>query len=294
MTLRFRVVTPVAVLLLCGGALLYAGSQDSKERPPATTTPIPTYPESESGLKSFIENMLDALRSGDQGDISSHLSNLTIPNHSAWFVNIFGPDEGHRLESKYEEMLPDLPNKMGQRFRRALDGQRTDVKISVFQKPVDPSARLARAITDAMIQPITLYSANGTSADQQSSTYLGYFVYVDSAFHYVDAEVYQALSTIPPPRIRQGSSVTAGTVIRQVAPIYPDEARAKHIQGAAVFHVIIGADGTIKEIEPVSGDPILIAAATDAVKQWKYKPTLLNGTPVEVDTIITVDFRLNR
>jgi len=291
---RFHFVISVAISILCVRALLYAGLQDANDHPPKGSAPVSAYPESESGLKSFLGDMLAVVKSGDQEAITSHLLNFTIPDHSAWFVNIFGPDEGHRLESKYAELLPNLPNRFVQRLRSAIVGQRSDVQITVFQKPVDPSARLAHAISEAMVQPISFYSANAFSSDQQSSTYLGYFVYVDGTFHYVDPEVYQALSTMPPLRVRQGSSVTAAAILRQDAPIYPAEARAERIEGDVVLHVIIDVHGAVKNIEKVSGDPLLVEAAIDAVKNWAYKPTLLNGSPVEVDTNITVHFRFNR
>jgi TonB family protein len=86
--------------------------------------------------------------------------------------------------------------------------------------------------------------------------------------------------------------VAVKSLDHKVAPIYPNEARANRIQGTVVLHVVIGTDGSIKQTEPVSGDPVLAEAATVAVRQWKYKPTLLNAKSVEVDTIVKVDFHL--
>ena len=294
MTLRLHIPTSLAVLLLCMAATLFGRLQDSMGPAAPSVRSVSTYPESETGLKSFLQDLLAASKSGDQENILSQLSNLTIPDHAVWFVKFFGPDEGRRLESRYEELLPDLPNKVSQSLQRALDQQRNDIKISVFQKPVDPSARFAHAITEAMLEPVTFYSANITGADQQSSTYLGYFVYVNGAFHYADTEVYQMLSTMPPLRIRQGAKVTAASIIRQDRPIYPEDARTNHIEGAVVLHAIIGVDGAVKELTVVSGDSTLAQAATDAVWKWRYKPTLLEGKPVVVDTTITVTFQLNR
>jgi TonB family protein len=77
-------------------------------------------------------------------------------------------------------------------------------------------------------------------------------------------------------------------------PVYPDEARMAHISGTVRFHAIIGKDGKIKQLEFVSGHPALKEAAFDAVRQWRYQPTLINGDPVEVDTTIDVTFQLNR
>jgi protein TonB len=84
------------------------------------------------------------------------------------------------------------------------------------------------------------------------------------------------------------------TIIRQDRPEYPPEARAAHIQGPVILHIIVGTDGAVKSIELVNGDAALTKAAIDAVKKWRYKPTLLNGQPVEIDTTVTVTFTFNR
>jgi protein TonB len=81
--------------------------------------------------------------------------------------------------------------------------------------------------------------------------------------------------------------------VKRVAPVYPEDARMARISGTVRLHVIIARDGTIKQLEVMSGHPMLQQAALDAVSQWQYQKTLLNGEPVEVDTTIDVIFALN-
>ncbi len=95
-----------------------------------------------------------------------------------------------------------------------------------------------------------------------------------------------------PSRIKQGGNVTAASILTQTRPVYPALARQARIQGSVVLHAIIDKDGKVAQLEVVSGHPLLVQAALDAVKQWRYKPTLLNGDPVEVDTTITVTFTM--
>ena len=97
-----------------------------------------------------------------------------------------------------------------------------------------------------------------------------------------------------PQRIRVGGNVQAAMIIRQPRPLYPPLAKSARIQGTVRFNAIIGEDGTIKNLTLVSGHPLLVAAAQDAVKQWVYRPTLLNGEPVEVVTQIDVIFTLTQ
>jgi periplasmic protein TonB len=93
-------------------------------------------------------------------------------------------------------------------------------------------------------------------------------------------------------RVRVSQGVTAGLVIHKVQPNYPPLARTARVQGSVVLAAVIGKDGTIQNLHVISGHPLLTQAALDAVKQWRYKPYILNGDPVEVDTQVTVNFTL--
>jgi periplasmic protein TonB len=86
--------------------------------------------------------------------------------------------------------------------------------------------------------------------------------------------------------------VMEAALINQVQPSYPTPARMMRLSGEVVLHAIIGKDGSVRELQPLGGNPILVQAALAAVRQWRYRPTLLNGEPVEVDTTITVKFVL--
>ena len=84
-----------------------------------------------------------------------------------------------------------------------------------------------------------------------------------------------------------------GNLIRRVQPLYPTPAKLAHIQGSVVLRAIISKDGTIENLAVISGHPMLVKAAMDAVSQWRYRPYLLNGDPFEVETQVTVNFVLN-
>lgn len=95
-----------------------------------------------------------------------------------------------------------------------------------------------------------------------------------------------------PKRIRTSGGVQAAKISQMIQPIYPPIAKTAHIQGTVVLHAIIAKDGTVQELQYISGPPLLMRAAMDAVRQWRYQPTLLSGDPVEVDTTISVIFTL--
>jgi len=96
-----------------------------------------------------------------------------------------------------------------------------------------------------------------------------------------------------PQRIRVSSGVQSGLLIRKVNPTYPPLARQARIQGVVILQAQISKDGNIENLQLISGHPMLAPAAIDAVKQWKYKPYLLNGEPVEVETQVQVNFTLS-
>jgi protein TonB len=96
----------------------------------------------------------------------------------------------------------------------------------------------------------------------------------------------------PPERVRVGGAVQQANLIAQPKPVYPPLARQARIQGTVKLEAVISKDGTIENLTVVSGHPLLIQAALDAVKQWRYKPTMLNGVPVEVVTTVDVNFTL--
>jgi protein TonB len=95
-----------------------------------------------------------------------------------------------------------------------------------------------------------------------------------------------------PTRIRVSSGVQSGLLVRKVQPNYPPLARQARIQGTVVLQAQISKDGSIINLQLISGHPMLAPAAIEAVKQWRYKPYLLNGEPVEVETQVQVNFTL--
>ena len=100
------------------------------------------------------------------------------------------------------------------------------------------------------------------------------------------------LPTVSVDRVRVSSGVASGNLINKVQPTYPPIARTNRIAGQVVLHALISKSGNIENLQVVSGHPMLTQSAIEAVRQWKYKPYLLNGEPVEVETTIQVNFNL--
>lgn len=119
---------------------------------------------------------------------------------------------------------------------------------------------------------------------------------------------WQVLTPTPPPPPRHdpkpverpsdpvpiGGRVMMAKLTHQVTPVYPPLARQARVEGTVQLQAFIGRDGRIRDLQVTSGHPLLIQAAVDAVRQWVYRPTTLNGSPVEVLTTVDVNFTLKR
>jgi len=99
---------------------------------------------------------------------------------------------------------------------------------------------------------------------------------------------------VAPTKVRVSSGVAQGLLVHQVKPAYPTLAVQARIQGTVVLQAVIAKDGTVQDLRVVSGHPLLVQAALDALRLWRYKPYLLNHQPVEIDTQINVNFTLGR
>jgi protein TonB len=99
----------------------------------------------------------------------------------------------------------------------------------------------------------------------------------------------------PAPTVRpfRTSNLLAGSLVNRVRPDYPYAAKMAHVQGEVVLAAVISKDGTIENLRAITGHPMLVRAAIEAVSRWRYRPYILNGEPVEVETQIVVNFSLS-
>ena len=105
-------------------------------------------------------------------------------------------------------------------------------------------------------------------------------------------EMQRASAVEPAGTLEVSPEAAEGSLLHRVEPDYPEEARQQQIQGAVVLDVHIGQDGSVQEVTLLSGPALLAQAATRAVKQWRFKPRRVSGRPAEMQTRITLNFRL--
>jgi TonB family protein len=157
------------------------------------------------------------------------------------------------------------------------------------------------------VRPEPLYDVRFRTNSTDTVSIVSYFAYLDGGFRYIgrlraDQPIHVKANPVPQssqpgndelPRIRVGGNVATANLIHQVTPVYPDKAKRARVEGTVSIHAVITKDGGVRDAQIIQGRCLLAEPALDAVKKWRYKPTLLEGKPVEVDTTIQVVFQLH-
>jgi TonB family protein len=136
-----------------------------------------------------------------------------------------------------------------------------------------------------------LHSARDQLAAVNMDEYFASYRLIAAFLAFLDSRLDTA-ARVPPQRVRISEGVSKSLLVDKVIPLYPEGAKLGRIQGEVILRVLIGTDGKVKDVKVLSGHPWLVSAARDVVPRWRYRPYLLNGQPVEVETQVTVSFTL--
>jgi len=264
------------------------------------TAPAPAQPmnssESPEALRDQLEKILHLAKKGKRGELEAAVDQLEIPEAADWFQQTFGLELGPKMAAVYQADWDGFRDSISLHFRSDAERGSAHVKTSELSGSSNAfNSKQSAGILAAMKPPGSLYQACDEWKAEYCEPLPGVYIYVRGAFRVLNWQTLFLLPNVRPLRIRIGGNVAQTQLVSKAPPIYPPEAREKGITGTVRLHVIIGADGAIKTEEvanPTEIDPLLAQSALDAVKQWRYKPTLLNGDPVEVDTTVLVTFEL--
>jgi protein TonB len=190
-----------------------------------------------------------------------------------------------RMHSTVEPILP-APRAAASAIRRITNHpNHTAITALIVMKP---NTRQTKLVTAQNLEPPVdvnrLAIGEGTSNRGSENPILNSIANSVSNFALAPTTTRQA------PRV---SRMMEGDLIQRVQPLYPPLAKQAHIQGRVILRAVISRNGMIENLEVLSGHPMLVQAAIDAVKQWRYRPYSLNGEPVEVETQVTVNFVLS-
>jgi len=151
------------------------------------------------------------------------------------------------------------------------------IQVTTNLEPLPPAPKLAQAQPEEPIVPPTLTAVAGSA----NASAVGIMNSLPSA----------KPTLTPAKRIVVSQGISQGLLLQRVNPSYPAVARQAHISGDVLLQAVIGKDGSIQHLKVLHGQPLLVQSALTAVKQWRYRPYLLNGNPVEIETQIMVQFK---
>jgi hypothetical protein len=291
----------IAIIAVLIPLVVPCASAQSAE--PASANPAPAQnataatsapdPKALEDLKKQIEEIFAALKNKKQKDRFDALVNdLRLPDERALFSAVFGNEIGEAMAKPYADAWPRFQAVLERVLETDHDEKRTDISVRVAVGR-DVPFRISQ-VAAAMKAPTVLYAVSASKHGKEDWTLPGSYVLADGHFRCIPQSVFTSIPGVKPGRIRIGGNVEQAKVAKSVPPIYPQEAKDAHVAGTVVLHAVIGIDGSVQDVSYISGPQLLLRPAADAVEQWRYQVTYLNGDPVEVDTTITVHFVLGQ
>lgn len=261
------------------------------------------YPNTVEGLQKLIADILRSAKAKDSATETALMRSLLMPEDSTWFTDEYGPGFGASLAAAYRRELPSLEQEIKGIYEANVEAGRLNPKIVGYGDPESANAPIDHFL-NCMNQVVPLYQTSflgdqpmiqmtlkqGGGGKVTAGDLDGYFVYANGGFRYIPSEILMKLPNERPVRIHLGMNVMQSKIIRMVYARYPPEAYTKRIGGKVIVRVDLDRDGKIQEAKIVDGNPILSQALLEAVKQWQFEPTRLDGDLVEVEVDVEMVF----
>jgi hypothetical protein len=259
------------------------------------TTDLPEYPDTEKGLEDLINEMLRLVSNGDKRSLAVYAKSLELSEGETWFSNVFGPSVGYQFD---EQTAPVRSNTAYEAIR-TIETMRSERLVNLeakkFTEPCNSDATADEYPILLLRQKLEpLYDIRFRNSSRQ--TIWGFFAYSDGGFRYVampeSRKLADALESRASGHVEVSPSVEAGKLIHMVPPDFSKLPSSQTLPGNIVVNAVIRKDGTVGDVSLLEGVCGASEAAIDAVKLWRYSPTVINGEPVEVHTTITVPVHL--
>jgi TonB family protein len=283
---RFVFLT-LAVYLLCSPS-----SFAQQENSIARAQSAPAYPDSANGLKKLFRDVLDARRAADSDKLDRLMQSLALPEYRQWFQSTFGQERGSRIAESYSKMSVNMDSMLRDSISRILDEKLDHVEVLRFEESCSLEVSADQyPILEARLQPIPFYAVD--FSDGKRGRTLWFFARAGDAFRYLGIIRFE-----PPPgllgpgRLEVPLEAQQAKLLHMERPIYPERARRNYLSGNVRMWAVIGEDGSVRDLNLQFGHCWLVPSAMEAVRKWRYEPTLVNGKAVSVSTIIEVHYIL--
>jgi len=278
---------------LLGVLCIQPGAQ--AQQPPTTSHSYVSseVPDTPAGLQSQVDELVRIGKTHDQTNWQIVLGTFSLPNPESWFQANFAPEHLAQLTRDYPTTRDGYLGHISWVIGQHQGAPNFHIQVAPSEMPSLPSDSGPESSLPLPLHPVGVQNFRLTPIADSGSmppSWVSSFVYADGHFRVVGGTYpfWSEPSTGP-----ITYNVPAARILHKVSPKYPKKARKERVQGVVRLHAIIGKDGTLHELSVISGPPLLTDAALQAIRQWRYEPTLLKGEPVEVDTTIDVIFTLN-
>jgi TonB family protein len=265
----------------------------------------PAYENSEAGLKHLMQDALAAGKADDQAKLLEIANSMALPSPQDWFVKVFGPDWGQVYAQLYAKGTDHAATELAGIFLGLAKEKYSIFEVRQFKNSCDFSADqdeypllAARVVSEPL--SLVRFSQGGLERT------LRFLAYVDGNFRFLGlmnvppdmypntVKVMDLNSDAPPPKpiLTVDANIQMAKILNRMAPVYPGVARENRIGGKVILHTVIKTDGTVGDIHVMRGQCPFAEAAVDAVKRWRFSPTLLAGEPVPTQTNFEVTFNI--
>jgi TonB family protein len=302
---RSLLVCAIAALTLaCFAGAAFGRNSIQQPDPSAASEPqeVPKrYPDSESGLTQLFRDLVELEKSGKEATSSEHYRSLVLPNPQQWFDLTFGSDPGSWFFAQYAENSANIPVLLKNTVLANIAEHISDIQVRRFTGCNLYASAQQTPVLMLVRDKVPLYTVTFLHGD--AGREVSFFAYVDGRFRYAGRpDVLKAIRERYKEGLRSSGEnpvevkpeVQEARLIHQERPVYPPEARKRHISGTVRLHAVIATDGELRELIVVEGVCPLAESAVRAVRKWRYSPTLLNVNPVQVQTYIDVIFTLGK
>jgi TonB family protein len=255
--------------------------------------------DSHSGFDKQYKTIFTAFRKADERELRLRFNDFTIPQH--WFTDVFGSDSGSKLADRYAQEFEKFKYSTVNLFEGVDIVQFSTVGTHVWKFDEQANPAPWRPPPSLLPMPSVKYfkidyGRSGYTGQEvyggpevvldwgSNAVWKGSFIYVDGAFRFFGMQGYPFwdLKDDEPAGFCADLRVQGGQVVNKVPPVYPVDAKRKHIGGVVLMNVTVAKDGSVKQVGIVSGNPLLWDAAQQAVMQWHYFPPFRKcSQPVE-------------
>jgi len=297
-----RLLASACTVLLLVAPQLTVGQEASMTQSPAIS-----YSADSAGLQSLLHDILEAANANDATKEGRLIHSLVMPDDATWFNDEFGPAFGPRLSKAYRSAEPTLEPEIRTIFEndakrgwlnpkiiRYADAAEVDSPTDNFLNCMDEPAPLYQTafINDRPSFEISLSPGENRVGSRVIAGDLdGYYVHAGGTFRFVPENIFFLLPKGRPIRIQVGMDIMRSKKIHDASWSYPQEAVRQHIAGKVSIHIVLDTSGKVLQADLLEGPPILGNAVLEAVKQWTFEPTLLDGEEVEVETNLEAAFQ---